>query len=68
MGNGMSVPMDRGLLEPSLTKVDGRYILTMRNDQAAYVSSSSDGLHFDAPRMGGFDDGEPQRWPLRLTY
>jgi hypothetical protein len=58
MGNGMRVPIDRGLLEPSLTQVDGRYLLTMRNDQAAYVSSSSDGLHFDEPRVWRFDDGE----------
>jgi hypothetical protein len=54
----MSVAIDRGLLEPSLTKMDGRYLLTMRNDQAAYVSSSSDGLHFDEPRVWRFDDGE----------
>lgn len=58
MGNGMSIPIDRGLLEPSLTKLGGRYFLTMRNDQAAYVSSSLDGLHFDAPRRWRFDDGE----------
>lgn len=58
MGNGMSVPVDRGLLEPSLTKFDGRYFLTLRNDQAAYVSSSVDGLHFDEPRLWCFDDEE----------
>ena len=58
MGNPMSVPIDRGLLEPSIARVGGRYLLTMRNDQAAYVSAGDDGLHFCAPRMWRFDDGE----------
>lgn len=58
MGNPMSVPIDRGLLEPSITKAYGRYFLTMRNDQAAYVSVSNDGLHFLEPRMWRFNDGE----------
>jgi len=58
-GNAMSVPIKRGLLEPSLAKVGGRYLLTMRNDEAAYVTAGDDGLHFAEPRHWRFDDGEP---------
>ena len=58
MGNAMSVPIERGLLEPSLAKAGGRYLLTMRNDEAAYVTASDDGVHFSEPRLWRFDDGE----------
>ena len=33
--------------------------LTLRNDQAAYVTVSDDGLQFETPRGWRFDDGEP---------
>jgi len=57
-GNPMSVPIERGLLEPSLAESAGRYLLTMRNDVAAYVTAGCDGLHFDQPHRWRFDDGE----------
>ncbi|KAA5542168.1 hypothetical protein FYK55_15280 [Roseiconus nitratireducens] len=56
-GTELSVPVKRGLYEPSLTHFRGRYYLTMRNDDHGYVSVSDDGLHFDPPRRWTFDDG-----------
>jgi hypothetical protein len=41
----------RGLYEPSLTRFGGRSFMTLRNDQAAYVAVSGDGLQFDAPQV-----------------
>jgi len=56
-GDELTVDIDRGLYEPSLTKFQGRYFLTLRNDRAGYVATSKDGLHFDKPRIWNFDDG-----------
>jgi hypothetical protein len=56
-GDELSLDVDRGLAEPSLTKFGERYFLTLRNDQRAYVTTSSDGLQFDAIRPWTFDDG-----------
>ncbi len=59
IGNSMTVPAPRGLGEPSLTSFQGRYFLTLRNDEAGYVTSGEDGLHFPEPKAWTFDDGEP---------
>ena len=56
-GNDMTVPAGRGLCEPSLIEFNGRYLLTMRNNDRAYVTAGADGLHFDEPRVWTFDDG-----------
>ncbi len=56
-GNELTVPIKRGLYEPSLTRFHGRYYLTMRNDDHGYVSVSDDGLHFGPQRRWTFDDG-----------
>ncbi|MGZ5505419.1 MAG: sialidase family protein [Limisphaerales bacterium] len=56
-GTEMTVPEPRGLGEPSLTFFEGRYYLTMRNDKAAYVATSKDGLHFEKVRRWTWDDG-----------
>jgi hypothetical protein len=56
-GSEHSVNIDRGLYEPSLATFRGRFFLTMRNDQAAYIARSDDGLHFAAARKWTFDDG-----------
>jgi hypothetical protein len=37
--------------------VKGRFILTLRNDEAGYVCDSDDGLHFSTPKLWAFDDG-----------
>jgi len=69
-----------GVFEPSLTFFQGRYYLAMRNDRAAYVATSDDGLHFGPVRRWRFDDGSDlgcrntqQHWVnhsdrLLLTY
>lgn len=71
-GSELSVPIKRGLYEPSLTRLGSRYYLTMRNDDAGYVATSEDGLAFDEPRPWTFDDGTPlgnyntqQHWVTR---
>lgn len=58
IGNELSMDTDRGIGEPSLTKFKGRYFLTIRHDQSAYVTTSDDGLHFD-PKLKPWtwDDG-----------
>jgi hypothetical protein len=56
-GDELTIPVKRGLYEPSLTKFRGRYYLTLRNDDHGYVTESHDGLHFAPPRRWTFDDG-----------
>lgn len=46
-----------GVFEPSLTYYGCRYYLTMRNDRAAYVAVSDDGMKFGPVRRWRFDDG-----------
>ncbi len=56
-GGELTVPIERGLYEPSLARFDGRFYLTLRNDRAGYVAASDDGLHFTEPRVWCWDDG-----------
>lgn len=56
-GNLLTVPEKRGVGEPSLTRFNGTYYLTMRHDLRGYVSTSQDGLHFSKPQPWQFDDG-----------
>jgi hypothetical protein len=56
-GDELAVKGGRGLVEPSLARFGGRYFLTLRNDTTAYLATSADGLHFDAPRVWRWDDG-----------
>jgi hypothetical protein len=58
-GSEVNIPQGRGLYEPSLTEFDGNYYLTLRADHTAFVTSSTDGLHFDEIQEWKFDDGEP---------
>jgi hypothetical protein len=57
-GSEMTVTIPRGFGEPSLAYFKGRFYLTLRNDEAGYVTSGTDGLHFDTPRKWTFDDGK----------
>ncbi|MEW4489895.1 sialate O-acetylesterase [Thalassoglobus sp. JC818] len=57
-GSEMTIPIKRGLYEPSITSFDGEFYLTMRNDDGAYVAVSSDGLNYSEPVPWRFDDGE----------
>ncbi len=56
-GDELTHEVPRGLCEPSLTKFQGQYFLTLRNDVKGYVTSGTDGLHFEAMRPWTFDDG-----------
>lgn len=56
-GDVLRLNVKRGLYEPSLTKFQGRYYMTMRNDLKAYVSVSDDGLSFAPQKEWTFDDG-----------
>lgn len=55
-GSELTVPVKRGLYEPSLTKFGDRFYLTMRNDDHGYISVSEDGLTFSDPKEWTFDD------------
>ncbi len=57
-GDELALAGGRGLCEPSLALFRERYYLTLRNDARAYVASSADGLHYDAPKPWTFDDGQ----------
>jgi len=47
----------RGLGEPSLTRFNNTFYMTIRNDKKGFVTRSSDGLHFETIRPWTFDDG-----------
>lgn len=47
----------RGLGEPSLTRFEGTFFMTIRNDEKGFVARSSDGLHFEGYEPWKFDDG-----------
>ena len=57
IGPAVALRGGRGLYEPSLARMGDRFFLTLRNDTAAYVATSRDGLNFDAPRKWTWDDG-----------
>ena len=57
IGNSLTVPVPRGLGEPSIVKHQGKYFLALRNDEDGYVSRSGDGLHYENPIPLCFDDG-----------
>ncbi|SKA96164.1 Lysophospholipase L1 [Prosthecobacter debontii] len=56
-GNDLKLESGRGVYEPSLTRYQGRFYLTLRNDTAAYVTTSEDGLHYGPIQPWQFDDG-----------
>ncbi len=56
-GTELTTDGARGLAEPSLTRVGDRFFLTIRSDEAGYVTSGTDGLHFDPVQKWKFDDG-----------
>ena len=57
-GDILRIPVPRGFGEPSIAKFGNRFFLTLRNDEAGYVTSGKDGLHYDTPIQWCFDDGE----------
>ena len=58
-GTELNIPTGRGLYEPSLATFGGRYFLTLRADHSAFVTSGTDGIHFDPVQEWRFDDGTP---------
>ena len=56
-GSELTIPVKRGLYEPSVTWFNGRFFLTMRNDVHGYVSVSDDGMNYSDPIQWKFDDG-----------
>lgn len=57
-GTELAIKGGRGFTEPSLTLFQGKYYLTLRNDERAYVATSEDGLQFATPQPWTFDDGQ----------
>ena len=58
-GNTLELPVDRGLLEPSITEFGGRSLMTIRaEDGHGYWSESSDGIHWKPVKAWSFDNGE----------
>jgi hypothetical protein len=57
-GDVLAIQGGRGFCEPSLALHQGTYFLTLRNDNAAYVTTSADGLHFQPVKQWTFDDGQ----------
>lgn len=57
-GSELTVPVKRGFPEPSLTGFNGRFFLTLRNDDDGYVAVSNDGLNYSKPKKWRFDDGK----------
>ncbi len=70
VGNELMNSAGRGLLEPSLALLAGRFYMTIRaEDGRGYVTVSGDGLHWKTQQPWQWDDGGPltmsttqQRW------
>ncbi|HEY1109755.1 MAG TPA: hypothetical protein VGE76_14000, partial [Opitutaceae bacterium] len=58
-GNAMTIETKRGVAEPSLARFGGRYFLTIRHDDGAWVATGEDGLHFGPIKPWLWDDGTP---------
>ena len=58
--HGTMLPLStgRGFAEPSMTRFQDRYFLTIRSNSKAYVTVSDDGLNYQRPRPWTFDDGQ----------
>lgn len=56
-GDELHLNVVRGLCEPSLTRFQGKYYLTIRNDLKGYVAVSNDGLKYGPMKEWTFDDG-----------
>ncbi|MEX2579544.1 MAG: sialidase family protein [Verrucomicrobiales bacterium] len=59
-GHGEDIGIDddtRGLFEPSLTRFEDTYFMTIRHEQHGFATRSRDGLNFEPIRRWTFDDG-----------
>ncbi len=57
-GDEIGTKSGRGYYEPSLAVFQNKYYLTLRNDSAAFVTTSTDGLHYGPVKQWTFDDGK----------
>ena len=60
VGPSLANPVKRGLLEPSVTRFQDRFYMTIRaEDDHGYVSVSDDGVNYAPQKAWSWDDGEP---------
>ncbi len=60
VGPSLTNPVKRGLLEPSVTRFQNRFYMTMRaEDERGYVSVSDDGVNYAPQKAWTWDDGKP---------
>jgi len=60
VGPELHNPAGRGLLEPSVTELDGKFWITIRaEDNRGYVSVSDDGLNWEQKKQWAWEDGTP---------
>lgn len=57
-GSELTFAGKRGLYEPSVASFGGKFYLTMRADESAFVSVSDDGLNYTPPLEWRYDDGK----------
>lgn len=57
MGKPLTVPVARGLYEPSLVYHNGMYYMTLRNDECGFVAKSTDGLNYTDLQLWKWEDG-----------
>ncbi|MBO4219917.1 MAG: exo-alpha-sialidase [Clostridia bacterium] len=50
--------LSRGLCEPRLAKLYGKYYLTIRSDESSWLAFSDNGMEFSEPEEWHFEDGE----------
>jgi hypothetical protein len=69
-GNEMTVNYGRGFCEPQLTLFQEKFYLTIRNDVQGYVTTSTDGLHYEMvrPWTVDVDCRWPADYPVLQTY
>jgi hypothetical protein len=56
-GSEHSISIPRGLYEPSVCALKGRFFLTMRGEQNGHVTRSNDGINYEPAIEWKFDDG-----------
>jgi hypothetical protein len=60
VGDEIAHDQGRGLLEPSLVRYGGRFLLTLRaEDNRGYVCAGEDGLRWTPKQAWAWEDGEP---------
>ncbi len=58
-GSEHTISIPRGLYEPSICALKGRFFLTMRGEQNGHVTRSNDGINYEPAIEWKFDDGQP---------